>query len=323
MAGFGEHVHHFIGEDPLRMARHVAAIESIDFHAGRYWPLEAALWDLVGQACGQPVATLFGGAASRLPVYASTGSILPPAARAETALCMRAEGFRAVKIRIDPRRPAEGIATVSAVRDAVGADLEVMVDLNQAWRMPGDTQPAIDVPAARRLADALRSHDVYWIEEPLAGNDRRGLADLRRATGMRIAGGEMARSFDELVGLLEDDAYDVFQNDVVLAGGMSRARSFADLAKAKGRCFTPHTWTNGIGLLANLHVSAGVGGGPYLEYPYDPPGWTPERRDFMLLEPLRVDADGCLAVPQAAGLGVVLDETVVTVTAASTTHRQG
>lgn len=54
MEGFASHAHHFIGEDPLRMTRHVAAIESIDFHAGRYWPLEAALWDLVGQACGQP-----------------------------------------------------------------------------------------------------------------------------------------------------------------------------------------------------------------------------------------------------------------------------
>ena len=63
----------------------------------------------------------------------------------------------------------------------------------------------------------------------------------------------------------------------------------------------------GIGVLANLHVCAGVGGGPYLEYPYDPPGWTPERRDFMLAEPVGIDADGMVRVPDAPGLGVVLD----------------
>lgn len=308
MAGFEAHAHHFLGEDPLRMLRHVEALESIDLHAGRSWPLEAALWDLVGKACGQPVATLFGGVADRLPVYASTGSITSPRDRADSAVAFRDEGFRAMKIRIDPRRAAEGVATVAAVRDAVGADLELMVDLNQAWRMAGDTARSIDVPAARRIAEQLRELDVLWLEEPLSRHDRRGLRDLRRTTGMRIAGGEMARSFTELLELLEDDAYDVFQNDVVLAGGMLRARTFAELAMAKGRAFTPHTWTNGIGVLANLHVAAGVGGGPYLEYPYDPPGWTPDRRDFLLQEPLRIAADGCLAVPAAPGLGITLDE---------------
>src|SRR5690606_13108784 len=73
MAGFDAHAHHFIGEDPLRMVRHVETIESINFHAGRYWPVEVALWDIVGQVCGQPVATLFGGDVDRLPVYASCG----------------------------------------------------------------------------------------------------------------------------------------------------------------------------------------------------------------------------------------------------------
>ena len=70
----------------------------------------------------------------------------------------------------------------------------------------------------------------------------------------------------------------------------------------------PHTWTNGIGLLANLHVAAGVGGGPFIEFPYDPPGWTAERRDFMLAEPIRPGPDGVLRVPAAPGLGIVLDE---------------
>ena len=69
---------------------------------------------------------------------------------------------------------------------------------------------------------------------------------------------------------------------------MLRTRTIAELALLRHRWFTPHTWTNGLGLLANLHVVAGVGGGPYVEFPYDPPGWTAASgRDFFLTEPVR------------------------------------
>jgi D-galactarolactone cycloisomerase len=77
---------------------------------------------------------------------------------------------------------------------------------------------------------------------------------------------------------------------------------------ARGRMFSPHTWTNGIGLLANLHLAAGVGGGPFLEYPFDPQGWTPARRDFMLAEPVGVSQEGYLIVGERPGLGIELDE---------------
>ena len=87
--------------------------------------------------------------------------------------------------------------------------------------------------------------------------------------------------------------------------GCSGRRTVAEVALARNRWFTPHTWTNGLGLLANLHVAAGVGGGPFLEFPYDPPGWTPERRDAFLTEPIRPDADGILRVPARPGLGAV------------------
>jgi L-alanine-DL-glutamate epimerase-like enolase superfamily enzyme len=121
----------------------------------------------------------------------------------------------------------------------------------------------------------------------------------------------MARTPAELLDALAAGALDVVQPDVVLSVGLSRARTVAEVALLQGRWFTPHTWTNGLGLLANLHVAAGVGGGPWLEYPWDPPGWTPERRDFFLAEPVRPDADGCLAVPDAPGLGARIDETAV------------
>jgi L-alanine-DL-glutamate epimerase-like enolase superfamily enzyme len=311
MAGFDDFVELFVGRDPLAIARHARALETISFHAGRYWPLEAALWDLLGQACGQPVATMLGGSSPGVPAYASWGSLGDPGQRAEDAHALVEEGFRAVKIRIAPERIDEGVAVVAAVRAAVADRLQVVVDLNQGWRMPGDVRPGLDPAEARRVIERLGSYEVLWIEEPLPAEDRRGMRMLREQTGARVAGGEMARTFEELRLALEHDALDVFQPDVVLALGVSGARTLAELALRRNRWFTPHTWTNGIGLLANLHVCAGVGGGPYIEFPYDPPGWTPDRRDFMLAEPVTVGADGVLRIPAAAGLGVALDEEAV------------
>jgi L-alanine-DL-glutamate epimerase-like enolase superfamily enzyme len=311
MDGFAAFEHLFVGRDPLALAAHARALETISFHAGRYWPLEAALWDLAGRALGQPVATLLGGARDRIPAYASLGELRPPEQRAQDAHALVAAGFRAVKVRIARERISQGLATVAAMREAVGDDLQIMVDLNQWWRMPGDIAPALDPRGAQRVIDALTELGVVWVEEPLAGEDLSGMRMLRETTGTRIAGGEMARSFDDLRRALDADALDVLQPDVVLALGISGARTLADLALRRNRWFTPHTWTNGIGLLANLHACCGVGGGPYLEYPYDPPGWTPERRDFMLAEPVRIDEDGWLTVPRSPGLGIELDEEAV------------
>jgi L-alanine-DL-glutamate epimerase-like enolase superfamily enzyme len=306
MDGFAAFEHLFLGQDPLRIARHVRALETITFHAGRYWPLEAALWDVIGKVTGQPVSVLFGGASDGIAAYASTGDRRSPGERAESALAIRDAGFRAMKIRIDRHSLAEGLESVRATRAAVGDSLDLMVDLNAAWRMAGDTSPSLDVVAARRIADELAELGVLWVEEPLDGADLAGLASLRAGGRIRVAGGEMTRSLPELLAALDADAFDVYQPDVVLAVGMLRARTVAEVALARNRWFTPHTWTNGIGVLANLHVAAGVGGGPYLELPFDPPGWMPERRDFVLREPLGIDADGVLRVPAVPGLGIEL-----------------
>ena len=309
MTGFDDFEHLFVGRDPLALAQHARTLETISFHAGRYWPLEAALWDLTGQALGVPVATLLGGSRDRIPAYASLGELRSPEQRADDARALAAAGFRAVKVRIAREHLAEGLATVAAIREA--AELQIMVDLNQWWRMPGDVLPGLDPTGARRVIDALADLGVTWVEEPLAGDDLAGMRLLRQAGGTRIAGGEMARSFDELRRALEEDALDVVQPDVVLALGISGARTLADLTLRRNRWFTPHTWTNGIGLLANLHTCCGVGGGPYLEFPYDPPGWTPERRDFMLAQPVTIDDDGWLTVPETPGLGIELDHEAV------------
>jgi len=308
MDGFEPFAELFLGRDPFAIARHVRALETISFHSGRYWPLEAALWDVIGKALGVPVSVLFGGSADALPAYASTGRLLVGQARVDSILALRERGFRAAKIRISADRLEEGIATVLAVRAAIGPEMDLMVDLNQSWRMAGDVRRSLDPVQVRRVATALMEAGVFWLEEPLPLDDVTGLRSVRDSTGMRIAGGEMVRTFPELLDLVNADTLDVYQPDVVLAAGMLRTRTLAEIVHARNRTFTPHTWSNGLGLLANLHVTAGVGGGPYLEFPVDPPTWTEERRDFMLATPVMVDADGMIRVPHASGLGADVDE---------------
>ena len=310
MDGFERFAELFVGRDPLDLGRHVSVLETIAFHAGRYWPLEAALWDVAGKAEGVPVARLLGATAGRVPAYASTGALLALAARTESAVRLREAGFRALKLRIERSRVEEGLETVAAVRDALGNDAEIMVDLNQGWRMPADVEPLLGYDDVSRLAARLRELGIAWLEEPLARENVAGLARLRAESGVRIAGGELARTPAELDAYLAAGALDVYQPDAVLAVGLLRAREVAERVQAAGFELTPHTWTNGIGLLANLHLAAAVGV-PFLEFPFDPPAWTVESRDFMLAEPLRPDADGFLTVPSLPGLGIVLDEDAV------------
>ncbi len=317
MTGFEEFEHLFVGKDPHALALHARTLATIAFHAGRYWPVEAALWDLVGRELGTPIATILGGGCQRLPAYASWGELRPAGQRADDARALVERGFRAVKIRIARDRVEQGVAAVAAVREAVGKRLDIIVDLNQWWRMAGDIERGAGPVDARRTLERLREHEVIWVEEPLDGDDLSGMRALRQSTGVRIGGGEMARTFAELRAALGADALDVYQPDAVLTLGVGGARTLGELVLRANRWFTPHTWTNGIGLLVNLHVCAGVGGGPYLEFPYDPPGWTPERRDFMLAAPVAVDADGMVRVPEAPGLGVELDEDAVAFHAAA------
>ena len=134
------------------------------------------------------------------------------------------------------------------------------------------------------------------------------MSDLRAATDVRIAGAELTREMHELRELINRGCLDVLQPDVVAVGGLSGLSRIARMARQHNVEFTPHTWGNGIGLLANLHLVAGTVGAPFVEFPWDPPEWTPASRDFMLCAPLLPDAEGWLTLPEAPGLGIDLDE---------------
>lgn len=303
MAAFEGYEHLFIGKNLFNIQEHVRALETINFHSGRYWPLEVAIWDAIGKAHNASISTLFGGANSAIPAYASTGAVMTPEARAESAKLIRTAGFKAMKIRVPQNNLELGLKTIAAVREAIGSDLEIMIDLNQAWRMPGDTRRSLDFTTVARFIDICADYEIYWVEEPLPMADVDGLQRLR-GRGVRIAGGEMVRTLPEILNLIEADALDVYQPDVVLAAGLERTRIISGLVENRNKIFTPHTWSNGYGLVANLQVTAGVGGAPFIEFPYDPPTWTEDRRDFLMTKPITVDSDGLLQVPTGPGMGI-------------------
>lgn len=311
MLGFAGHEPLFVGQDALAVERHWRLLNNIQFHWGRPWPLDLALWDLAGKITGQPVWRLLGGLQGTVKTYASSGTLRGPDELADAAERYIALGFPALKVRFHRGDWRHDIAALAAVRVRVGTTLELMVDCNQGWRMSWDAYPAWSLKDALQVARELERLGVYWMEEPLHRGDREGMRRLRDAVDLRIAGGEMTRELYEFRDLIAEGCLDVLQPDAALVGGITGLRRVAAMAEAHNLVFTPHTWTNGIGVLANAHLVAGIADAPFLEYPFDPPEWNLERRDFMLAEPLRVDAHGTIVLGEAPGLGFDLAEDVL------------
>jgi L-alanine-DL-glutamate epimerase-like enolase superfamily enzyme len=296
-----------VGLDPLRTEVVREVCETVDFHGARPWTLEAAVWDLVGKAVDEPLWRLLGGRNERLLAYASSGEPVGAEERARRCLALRDEGVKAAKLRFHQADWREDVAVVEEVRDAVGDGFTLLVDANQGWRMPGDLRLRWDVATAAQVAAALEPLNVFWLEEPLRTDDVAGYAALRRRTDLRLAGGELVRHAHEARDLLLHGGVDVVQTDAVLSGGIGGCRRLAALADLCGRAWSPHTWSNGYGLVVNLHLALAVSTCPYVEVPLDPPAWTPERRDWLLPTPLLIAPDGTVAPPAGPGLGVQPD----------------
>jgi len=255
------------------------------------------------------VYKLLGGLTDRVRAYASSGTLRDPQQLADVAERYIALGFKAMKIRFHRGDWRKDVQALEAVRTRVGNKLELMVDCNQGWRLPWDTYPAWSLKDAVTVAREMERVGVYWMEEPLHRGDREGMRRLREMTSVRIAGGEMTRELYEFRDLIADQCLDVLQPDAALVGGITGLRKVAYMAQEHNLVFTPHTWTNGMGVMANAHLVCGTTEGVFLEFPFDPPEWGLDRRDYMMAEPLRVNSDGYIVMPSQAGLGYALDET--------------
>ncbi|PDM25976.1 isomerase [Candidatus Bathyarchaeota archaeon B24-2] len=271
--------------------------------------VEMALWDIVGKAAGQPVYKLLGAYQDKVKAYASSWGWYPrrkPEEWAKFATECLEEGFKAIKIYCSPQVPPieADIENVKAIRDAVGDEMDIMVDAESAWSIrPYGFQTAL------KLAKGLEKYDVFWLEEPLPHLHNPELsARLAAAVDIPIAGGGQVFGLHNFKTLLERNALDIVQPDVGNAGGILEVKKIALLAETYGKSCAPHTYGPGLLLAESLQLAGSINNIPYLEYAYFPPVFSVEVRDSILKDPIRIDRDGYIHVPKGPGLGVELDE---------------
>lgn len=271
--------------------------------------VEQALWDIAGQAAGRSIAQLLGGVLRpRIWIYAninrSTWDRSPEgfAANARRAV---ADGFRAVKLAAFddvPRRldSPEAFATIQlgidrvlAVREAVGRDVEVLLDCHShftaAW--------------AIRVARELEPARLFWIEDPVPRTDLEGLARVHAAIEQPLATGETLFGRRPFWELLARQACDVVMPDVKHCGGIGELMRIGALCEPAHVQVAPHNPSGPVALVASSHVGAVLPNFMILEYAYGEAGWRPS-----LVTPPERFVDGFYEVPVAPGLGVRLNE---------------
>lgn len=264
--------------------------------------VDTALWDILGKAAGLPVYKVLGGAGrSRVPCYASSvyfADIPEMVAQAEAQV---RSGHTAIKVKIGRGRQLGGrridVASVQAIRDAVGPEVDIMLDVNSAY----DAATAISV--CRQLEDM----DITWIEEPVPPDDLDGYERIRRGQGIPVAAGESEFGVFGFRELIRRGALDVLQPDVARVGGFTAAQRVGALVHAHNLRYAPHTgFSAGVAHLASMHVAASVPNLMTYEYFFAP---NPLRDLFT--EPFPQPREGTIDVPQKPGLGLELDEKVL------------
>jgi L-alanine-DL-glutamate epimerase-like enolase superfamily enzyme len=300
----------FLGQDPTRVERLTEVLREAEVLAPPLYCMEIPLWDIIGKLADLPVYKLWGGYSDRVLAYCATGELRSPERRVADVEALVAEGFRAVKLRFHRPDPHEDLAVAEAVRAAVDG-IELMVDANQAGVLPGvGGHERWSFQQALEVARELERLDVLWLEEPLPRHDYDGLARLRdRLDTLSLAGGECNHGLHEFRLLIDRGCYDILQPDAVISEGIFQLWKVAALAEAAHLQVVPHTWTNGIGLLANLHLAAAIPNCSHFEFPHDPDsGWTAAAGNQMLAEQPWIDGDGYVQVPDRPGFGFVLDD---------------
>ncbi|MBI2156354.1 MAG: mandelate racemase/muconate lactonizing enzyme family protein [Candidatus Rokubacteria bacterium] len=279
------------GRDPRAARAHfTAAWRAINFlgHAGvapmALSALDTACWDLAARAAGLPLVRHLGGDRTRVPAYASAGlwidySMDELLAEAEQFL---GQGHRAMKMRIGRARPAEDVERVRRVREAVGPDVGLLVDVNQGW----------DEATAIRVGRELEAFGLSWLEEPLPYEDLEGCARVAAALTTPVATGESDYGSLAMKRHLEARAADVLMPDLQRMGGVTGFLDAAALCQAWHQPVSSHLFTE-----TSCHLLAAAPNGLILEHM---PWW-----DALFTEPLSV-ADGHVLVPERPGIGLEL-----------------
>jgi L-alanine-DL-glutamate epimerase-like enolase superfamily enzyme len=256
--------------------------------------LDNALWDRNARAAGLPLSRYLGGTGRvTVPAYASGGYYLegkgPEKLAAEVQGYVRA-GFRAVKIKVGRLEPRAEEARIRAAREAIGDDVLLMLDANNAWS---------DLPAALELMKRFEPSNPFWIEEPFSPDDIENHAQLARRTPVAVATGEIEAGRWRFQELLEKRAAAILQADAAVCGGISEWRRIAASAAGFGVTLAPH-WFHDL----HVHLVAATPNATWVEYFPDDQVLNFRRLIDRQLE-LR---GGELVVPQGPGLGFAFDD---------------
>ena len=261
--------------------------------------IDIALWDLLGQHLGVPVWRLLGGRChDALPAYASGG--WAPADRIGDQLLGYIEkgGFKAVKMRVGvgDGEVRHSVARVRAARDALGPEVDLMVDAHGTYT----------VAEAKRFCRQVAECDLAWFEEPVSGDDKRGMAEIRAQTDIAIAAGENEYTRFDFYELAAARAVDIFQPDLAICGGITEAHRIAALADTFQIRMAPHLWGGALMFAAGLHLCIAAPSAFILEYSL---GANPILHD--LAETDFALKDGEIAAPEAPGLGITINQEFV------------
>jgi D-galactarolactone cycloisomerase len=300
---------YLIGADPTDIENIQALLKQAGFLGWRNFWIEPACWDILGKCSGKPVYELLGGEARPVEVYCSTGEMHEPGKRVDELLGIKERGFRTAKLRVKNPTLKEDIRDIETIRKGVGEDLVLGVDANQGWLVSiVDKVPAWDLERARSFATACHDNQITWLEEPLDSRDYDGNSALKKMSPVKISGAELNYGWDEIKIMLEKDCFHIYQPDATFAGGIAQVRKVMEACREKGREFSPHTWTNGIGFYVNWNmVLADRENRLPLEYPLEEPSWVPEMREGIIA-PILPDENGMLHPFTGPGLGFEIDK---------------
>ena len=260
--------------------------------------IDMALWDIRGKAAGMPLYELLGGSRRRLPAYAGGIALgyQPAASLADEAREYVEQGYRAVKLRIGDT-VANDIERVTAVRKALGSEIDILTDANTAYT----------IAQARRVLPALADIQAGWLEEPFACNDFASYREAARITPLvPLAAGENHFMRFEFAQMLEARAVQVWQPDLSKTGGITEAARIAAMASAFRIPINAHSSATGLNHAATLHFLAATENAGYFEACVS--RFNPLRDMFG--QTFAIGADGCVEPPSGPGLGVEVDEAV-------------
>ncbi len=253
--------------------------------------VDIALWDLKGKIVDLPLYKLLGGSKSRVPVYASGGwTSYSDDELVDEMKAMVAQGYRTIKFKVgvegggNLRRDK---VRVAKVRDAVGADIALMVDANNCW----------DAATAVKFANTIREYDILLFEEPVFADDIPGLARFKRGTDIPLGTGEHEYTKFGVRDLILGEAVDIVQADGVRAGGYTEMLKIAALTQAWNLKFAPHAMEH-----VHCHLVSAVPNALFLERLL-----MFEEITNKIYRNAPMPENGFLPIPDAPGLGLVLD----------------